>query len=52
MPTNLPPEALDKWEKVQEAHTPKEKLDALIEFLKYVPHHKGTMKLRGEITVK
>jgi ribosome-interacting GTPase 1 len=52
MPTNLPPEALDKWEKVQAAHTPKEKMDAMIEFLKYVPHHKGTMKLRGEMNRK
>jgi ribosome-interacting GTPase 1 len=49
MPTNLPPEAMDKWEEVEAAHTPKEKMDAMIEFLKYVPHHKGTMKLRGEM---
>lgn len=52
MPTNLPPEALDKWELIEAAHTPKEKMDAMIEFLKYVPHHKGTMKLRGEINRK
>jgi hypothetical protein len=52
MPTNLPPEAMDKWEEVEVAHTPKEKMDAMIEFLKYVPHHKGTMKLRGEIKRK
>ena len=52
MPTNLPPEALDKWELVEAAHTPKEKMDAMIEFLKYVPHHKGTMKLRGEMNRK
>ena len=27
-------------------------MDAMIEFLKYVPHHKGTMKLRGEMNRK
>jgi ribosome-interacting GTPase 1 len=52
MPTNLPPEAMDKWEAVEAAHSPKEKMDAMIEFLKYVPHHKGTMKLRGEMNRK
>jgi ribosome-interacting GTPase 1 len=52
MPTNLPPEAMDKWELIEAAKTPKEKMDAMIEFLKYVPHHKGTMKLRGEINRK
>src|SRR4030042_4074744 len=52
MPTNLPPEAMDKWELVEAAHTPKEKMDAMIEFLKFVPHHKGTMKLRGEMNRK
>ena len=52
MPTNLPPEAMDKWELIEAAHTPKEKMDAMIEFLKYVPHHKGTMKLRGEMNRK
>jgi len=52
MPTNLPPEALDKWEEVEAAHTPREKMEAMIEFLKYVPQHKGTLKLRGEIKRK
>jgi ribosome-interacting GTPase 1 len=52
MPTNLPPEAMDKWEEVEAAHTPKEKMEKMIEFLKYVPHHKGTMKLRGEMNRK
>ena len=52
MPTNLPPEAMDKWEEVETAHTPKEKMEKMIEFLKYVPQHKGTMKLRGEIKRK
>lgn len=52
MPTNLPPEAMDKWEEVEAAHSPKEKMEKMIEFLKYVPQHKGTMKLRGEIKRK
>jgi ribosome-interacting GTPase 1 len=52
MPTNLPPEAIDKWEEVEAARGPKEKMDKMIEFLKYVPQHKGTLKLRGEIKRK
>lgn len=52
MPTNLPPEALDKWEEVEAAHSPREKMEKMIEFLKYVPQHKGTLKLRGEIKKK
>ena len=52
MPTNLPPEAMDKWEEVEAAHTPKEKMEKMQEFLKYVPQHKGTMKLRGEMKRK
>jgi uncharacterized protein len=52
MPTNLPPEAIDKWEEVEAAHTPKEKMEKMQEFLKFVPQHKGTMKLRGEIKRK
>jgi ribosome-interacting GTPase 1 len=52
MPTNLPPEAMDKWEEVEAAKTPREKMEKMQEFLKYVPQHKGTMKLRGEIKRK
>ena len=52
MPTNLPPEAMDKWEEVEAARTPREKMEKMQEFLKYVPQHKGTMKLRGEIKRK
>lgn len=52
MPTNLPPEAMDKWEEVEAAKNPKEKMEKMQEFLKYVPQHKGTMKLRGEIKRK
>jgi uncharacterized protein len=52
MPTNLPPEAKEKWEEVEAARSPREKMEKMQEFLKYVPHHKGTMKLRGEIKRK
>jgi len=52
MPTNLPPEAKEKWEEVEAARNPKERMEKMQEFLKYVPQHKGTMKLRGEIKRK
>ncbi|MCW4003417.1 MAG: 50S ribosome-binding GTPase [Candidatus Bathyarchaeota archaeon] len=52
MPTNLPPEALDKWAEVEAARGPREKMEKMQEFLKYVPQHKGTLKLRGEIKKK
>jgi len=52
MPTNLPPDALDKWEEVEAAQNPRDKMEKMIEFLKYVPQHKGTLKLRGEIRRK
>jgi len=52
MPTNLPPDALDKWAEVEAAKSPREKMEKMQEFLKYVPQHKGTMKLRGEIKRK
>jgi len=45
MVTNLPPEARAKFAKYQEARTPEEKLQALQEFLSYVPKHKGTENL-------
>ncbi len=52
MPTNLPPDALDKWAEVEAAKGPREKMEKMQEFLKYVPQHKGTLKLRGEIKKK
>jgi ribosome-interacting GTPase 1 len=52
MPTNLPPDALDKWEEVEAARNPRERMEKMQEFLKYVPQHKGTLKLRGEIKRK
>jgi small GTP-binding protein len=45
MPTNLPPEAKNKWEEVEATKNPREKLRLLEEFLSLVPKHKGTAKL-------
>lgn len=50
MPTNLPAEAKSKWKKAMEARTPEEKLQALQEFLSAVPKHKGTERLRMQVT--
>jgi ribosome-interacting GTPase 1 len=52
MPTNLPPEAKDKWAEVEATRNPREKLQRMQEFLSLVPQHKGTMKLRGRIKKK
>lgn len=50
MPANLPAEAKSKWRRVMEAKTPEEKLEALREFMSAIPKHKGTEKLRMQIT--
>ncbi|MCX8153338.1 MAG: TGS domain-containing protein [Candidatus Bathyarchaeota archaeon] len=52
MPTNLPPEAKDKWAEVEATRDPREKLQRMQEFLSLVPQHKGTLKLRGQIKKK
>jgi small GTP-binding protein len=52
MPTNLPPEAKDKWAEVEAINDPKLKLQKYQEFLAEVPQHKGTMKLRGTVKRK
>ncbi|MGB9914996.1 MAG: OBG GTPase family GTP-binding protein [Candidatus Bathyarchaeales archaeon] len=52
MPTNLPPEAKDKWAEVEATRNPREKLQLMQEFLSLVPQHKGTLKLRGQIKKK
>jgi ribosome-interacting GTPase 1 len=52
MPTNLPPEAKDKWAEVENTHNPKDKIQRMQEFLSLVPQHKGTMKLRGQVKKK
>jgi len=45
MPTNLPPDAKNKWEEVEAARNPREKLRLLEEFLSLVPRHHGTSRL-------
>jgi ribosome-interacting GTPase 1 len=52
LPTNLPPEAKDKWAEVESTRNPREKIKRMQEFLSLVPQHKGTMKLRGQIKKK
>ncbi|XES77748.1 MAG: GTPase [Candidatus Bathyarchaeia archaeon] len=52
MPTNLPPEAKDKWAEVEATNDPKLKLKKYQEFLAAVPQHKGTLKLRGQVKKK
>lgn len=52
MPTNLPAEAKAKWVKYLEARTLEEKIEALEEFLSYVPKHKGTENLRAWVRRK
>jgi ribosome-interacting GTPase 1 len=52
MPTNLPPDAKDKWAEVEATRNPREKLQRMQEFLSLVPQHKGTMKLRGQVKKK
>jgi len=52
MPTNLPPDAKDKWAEVEATRNPREKIQRMQEFLSLVPQHKGTMKLRGRIKKK
>jgi ribosome-interacting GTPase 1 len=52
LPTNLPPEAKDKWAEVESTRNPREKIQRMQEFLSLVPQHKGTMKLRGQVKKK
>jgi ribosome-interacting GTPase 1 len=52
MPTNLPPEAKDKWAEVENTRNPQDKIKRMQEFLSLVPQHKGTMKLRGQVKKK
>ena len=52
MPTNLPPDAKDKWAEVEATRNPGEKLQRMQEFLSLMPHHKGTLKLRGQVKKK
>lgn len=49
MPTNLPPEAKDKWEEVEATKNPTEKLRLLQEFLSLIPRHHGTTRLEANV---
>lgn len=49
MPTNLPPEAKNKWEEYEAASSPQEKLRLLQEFLSLVPRHHGTTRLEAQV---
>jgi len=49
MPANLPPDARKKWAEVEATRNPRDKIQAMGEFLSLVPKHKGTLKLRGQI---
>jgi len=52
MPTNLPPEALDAERRYRAAQSVEEKVQALEEWLRYIPKHKGTDKLRADLRQK
>lgn len=49
MPANLPPDARKKWAEVEATKNPRERLQRMEEFLSFVPKHKGTLKLRGQV---
>jgi len=52
MPANLPPQYFEAQKRLQRAKTPWEKIEALEEMLAIMPHHKGTDRLRAELTSK
>jgi len=49
LPANLTAEAKAKWQLAQAAKNPREKLQALQEFLSEVPKHKGNERLRAQV---
>jgi len=49
LPANLTAEAKAKWNRAQQARTPKEKIPALQEFLSAIPKHKGNERLRAQV---
>jgi ribosome-interacting GTPase 1 len=52
MPTNLPPEAVEAERRYRAAKSPEEKISTLEDFLRLIPKHKGTDKLRGDLRKK
>jgi ribosome-interacting GTPase 1 len=49
MPTNLPPEAAKAEERYRAATTVSEKITTLEEYIRLIPKHKGTDKLRADL---
>ncbi len=49
MPTNLPPEAAEAERQYRSAKSVTDKITHLEEFIKLIPKHKGTDKLRGSL---
>ena len=52
MPANLTAEAKAKWRLAEAARNPREKLQALQEFLSEIPKHKGNERLRAQVKTK
>ena len=52
MPANLPPQYYEAEQLFREAKSPQDKLAALEEMLRIIPHHKGTDKLIGDLRRK
>lgn len=50
MPANLPPQYFDAEEKFRQAKTYPDKINALKEMLMIMPKHKGTDRLRAQLT--
>jgi ribosome-interacting GTPase 1 len=52
MPTNLPPEYFQVYDRFRAATTTAERIACLQELLSVIPKHKGTEKLRGDLKRK
>jgi ribosome-interacting GTPase 1 len=50
MPTNLPPEAVEAERQYREAKTVPERIACLEKFISAIPKHKGTDKLRADLS--
>lgn len=49
MPANLPPQYLEAEQRLRQARTPAEKIQAIEAMLAVIPKHKGTEKLIGDL---
>lgn len=52
MPANLPPQYFEAEKRYRRAKTPQEKIEALEEMFSLMPKHKGTDRLRAELSSK